>query len=82
VRLASQIIERGALVSSVVADSQAEKCGLQVNDVIVGCDDRKFESSDDFLNFMKETFEGQEVWVVLRRDGKEKFVNVKLGRWP
>lgn len=72
----------GALVGSVVQGSQAEACGFQVNDLIVGCDDRAFQSSDDFLNFMRESFEGQEVFVRIKRDGADRAIKVKLGRWP
>jgi WD40 repeat protein len=74
--------QAGALVSSVVAGSNAEKTGFQPNDVIVGCDDSKFESSDDFLNFMKGSAEGQEIWVKIKRDGTDRFIKAKLGRWP
>lgn len=72
----------GALVSSIVQGSQAEKCGFQANDLIVGCDEKKFESSDDFLNFMRETYEGQEIYVKFKRDGVERVMKAKLGRWP
>lgn len=72
----------GALVSSVVQGSQAEKSGFQANDLIIGCDDKKFESSDDFLNFMRETYEGQEIYVKFKRDGVERVTKAKLGPWP
>jgi WD40 repeat protein len=72
----------GALITAVVAGSQAEACGFQINDVIVGCDERSFGSSDDFLNFMRESSEGQEVYVRIKREGAEKIIKAKLGRWP
>lgn len=72
----------GALVGSVVSGSQAELCGLQPQDLIVGCDDRAFESSDDFLNFMRETIAGQEILIRIKRDGADRFIRAKLGRWP
>ncbi|GEM_PF-5526259 len=72
----------GALVGSVVEGSQAEALGFQANDLIVGCDDRLFASADDFLNFMRTTHEGQEVFVRIKRGGTEKAIKVKLGRWP
>jgi hypothetical protein len=72
----------GALVNSVIKESQAEQSGFLPNDIIVGCDDRKFTSSEDFLNFMKDSHEGQEVIVRIKRAGTDKVIKTKLGRWP
>ena len=73
--------EGGASVSSVVAGSQAEKLGFAEGDVIVGVDDVPVAKSDDFLNFMRQTFEGDEVLMRVKRDGAERVIRAKLGKW-
>ena len=69
----------GVLVSEVIEDCPAEKAGLQDGDVII-----KFqgENLDDYNALTKAvgTFSpGDEVEVVVLRDGKEKTLNVELG---
>ncbi len=69
----------GVLVSEVIEDSPAEKAGLQDGDVII-----KFqgEDLDDYKALTKAVGSfspGDEVEVVVLRDGKEKTLNVELG---
>jgi hypothetical protein len=44
-------------------------------------DDVAVAKSDDFLNFMRGTFEGDEVLMRVKRDGVERAVRAKLGKW-
>ncbi len=71
----------GALVGSVIEGSQAEGLGFQVGDLIVGVDAVDVKESDDFMNHMRGTFEGDEITLRVRREGRERFVRAKLGRW-
>lgn len=71
----------GALIGSVVVGSQAEAVGFQAGDVIIGVDAVTVDEADDFLNFMRATFEGDELTVRIRRDGEERWIRAKLGRW-
>jgi len=73
--------EGGALVSSIIAGSQAEALGLKAGDTIVGVDATDVLQSDDFLNFMRGTKEGDEITLKIKREGADKFIRAKLGRW-
>lgn len=71
----------GALINSVIDDTQAQKAGFRAGDVITGVNDVPVEKSEDFLNFMRQSREGDEVNVRLRREGASKLIRVKLGKW-
>jgi len=71
----------GALVQGVFKDSAAERSGFRVGDVIVGVDDVAIDRSDDFLNYMRRSHEGDDVHVKVHRDGETKIIRVKFGRW-
>ena len=71
----------GALVQGTYKDSAAERTGFQVGDVIVGVDDLAVEKSDDFLNYMRRSHEGDDLHVKITRGGESKIIRVKLGRW-
>ncbi len=71
----------GAVVSAVIEGTQAEKTGFQANDVITGVDEVPVEKSEDFLQYMRQSREGDEVNVKLRRGGATKVIRVKLGKW-
>jgi WD40 repeat protein len=73
--------ENGAKISSVVEDSQAKALGFAENDVIVGIEDVAVTKSDDFLNFMRGTLEGDEVLLKVKRAGEDRVFRAKLGRW-
>jgi WD40 repeat protein len=71
----------GALINAVLAGTQAEKTGFRDGDVILEANETPVRESDDFLQFMRRSREGDEVFIRLRRDGAPRVVRVKLGRW-
>ena len=71
----------GALVQGIFPDSPAEKTGFRVGDVIVGVDDVPVEKSEDFLNYMRRSHEGDDVHIKVKRADEIKVVRVKLSRW-
>jgi WD40 repeat protein len=71
----------GALVQGIFKDSAAERSGFRVGDVIIGVDDAAVDKSDDFLNYMRRSHEGDDVHVKIHRGGEMKIIRVKFGRW-
>jgi serine protease Do len=71
---------RGALVANVLRDSPAEKAGIQPGDVIVQWNGKPVESRDDLPLLVARSEIGQNVKVVLVRDGQRLELTVKVGR--
>lgn len=71
----------GVQVTGVTPGSEAERTGVQPNDVINQVDGRPVRETDDLLRFMRSTREGDEVEVRVDRAGAARLFRVKLGRW-
>jgi serine protease Do len=69
-------------IDEVGEGTPAEKAGLKVGDVIVGMDDAKLKSRSDLFEYMAKKKPNDEVTVVVKRDGEEKKIKVKLGKRP
>ncbi len=69
---------KGALVADVIADSPAEKSGLQRGDIIINFDGKNIEDSHDLPAKVAATPIGEDVAVTVLRDGKEKQLMVKI----
>jgi hypothetical protein len=72
----------GVKLDGVNEGSPAEKGGLRAGDVIVRFGDTKVEDINDFMDGLTKHKPGDEVEVVVRRDGKETPLKVKLGTRP
>lgn len=70
---------RGALVTSVVPGSAAERAGLEVSDVIVAVDADSVESGRDLRNIVGLLRLNQEVTLQVYRDGKKQSLNAVIG---
>jgi hypothetical protein len=80
--LASQLdIEgRGVMVVNVVGGSPADRAGFQPHDVILKIDGKVVEGEvGPAIDLIKSRKPGEEVGLVVLRDGKEKSISVKLG---
>jgi len=73
---------RGVLIGEVMPDSPAEKAGLQAGDIIVRLDDERVEDTVELRVSIEEHEEGDEVAVVVVRDGKEKTFRATLEESP
>ncbi len=72
----------GALIREVIADSPAEKAGLQVGDLITGVDDVPL-NADHSLTAVVGTFQpGDRVELTVVRGGKTLTINLTLGQQP
>ena len=70
---------RGALVSSVVEDSPADKSGIEVGDVIMDFDGKEVEEMRDLPRIVAETPAGSKARVEVWRDGKPRSLDVEVG---
>ena len=72
---------RGVLVEVVGPKSPAQKAGIQVGDVILTFDEQQVQDQYHLLHIVAATKVGKSVEVrVVREDGKERQLTVKLGR--
>jgi serine protease Do len=69
----------GALVSKVDPKGPAATAGIQRGDVIVQFDGKPVKRMEELPRLVASTPIGQEAEVVLKRDGKEKTFQVKVG---
>ena len=70
----------GAVIQMVAPDSAAAKAGLREGDVIAAIDDRPIKEQADLAAVMGTKAAGDKVRVAFKRDGKERAVDVVLGR--
>ena len=61
----------GALVAEVNAGSPAEAAGLEVGDVVVAVDDQPINGSEGLVGAVRDRSPGEQVAVVVVRDGQE-----------
>ncbi len=71
-------VESGALVSSVVAGSAAEKAGIQVDDIIISVNDERIDNSRELANAIGLKGSGEQVEIEFVRDGKRRHVTAEL----
>jgi serine protease Do len=69
-------------IDEITEGTPAEKAGLKVGDVIVAIDDSKLKNRTELFEFMAKKKPNDEVTVVVKRDGEEKKIKVKLGKRP
>lgn len=72
-------LQQGAIVTSVLADSAAEKAGVVVSDIIIEIDGRAIDSSRELRNTVGLMRQGKEVDLVLYRDGSKKTLRATIG---
>lgn len=70
---------QGVIVESVVEGSSAEDAGIEPGDVIVSVDDEDIVDSRDLRNRIGLAAIGDEVEVVVMRDGERKMIQATLG---
>ncbi len=69
----------GILVNSVLDDSPAEKAGIEDGDVIIEFAGREIEDSGDLAKAVGKTDPGDEVQIVVLRDGEQKTLTAEIG---
>lgn len=74
--------DRGVLVSEVVEDSPAEKAGLKTGDVIVKADGERIDGTLDLHEVIDEHEEGDQMELLVVRQGTEKKLKATLEERP
>jgi len=69
----------GALVTSVVPDSAADKAGIKTGDVITSFNGKEIQSSRELRNRVGGLAPGAKAKIVLMRNGKELSVTATIG---
>ena len=69
----------GAIITSVAADSPADKAGLKKDDVIIRIGKKKVDDQQDVFNIIGFTAPKTTIDIVVIRNGKEKTIEVLVG---
>jgi hypothetical protein len=70
--------DEGFVVMSVVPDGPAEQAGVQAGDVVIQLGDDKIADRDAIAQAILRHKAGDEVTVIVQRDGQEKMLKVTL----
>jgi serine protease Do/serine protease DegQ len=73
-------VDRGALITGVEAGSAAEEAGLQVDDIIIGVDDKRIDNNRELVNAIGLRGSGESVSIEFMRDGRRREVTAELGQ--
>jgi S1-C subfamily serine protease len=74
--------EGGAAVGSVIDDGPAQRAGLREGDVIVEIADRPVREPDDVSALVNARRPGDEVRLIVEREGERRTLTVTLGEQP
>ncbi len=78
----TQETEYGLMVVAVDPEGPAATSGLAAGDILVGIDDVRVDEGSSFLQLLMEHRPGDEVSLVVERDGQEQTIDVTLGTRP
>jgi S1-C subfamily serine protease len=73
---------QGALITQITADSPASEAGLETGDVVISVDDSVTDGAAGVIAAIRDREPGDEVEVVVVRDGKEQTFSVVLTERP
>nr|MBN2277405.1 PDZ domain-containing protein [candidate division Zixibacteria bacterium] len=72
--------DHGVVIKMLIPDSPADKAGLKQGDIILSFDGEKLADADQLIAAMKQHKDGDKVTLDIFRKGKEKQVEIVLGR--
>ena len=75
-------VPQGALIQDVVADSPADKAGVQKGDIIVTIDGQKLDQDKELSNIISSKKIGDRLNITLWRDGKTIYIKATLSSAP
>jgi len=73
---------RGAMIMQIVNGSPAQRCGLQIQDIIAAIDDDVLQDSTDVLEIISAKAPGSKVKLLIRRDGRKVNIEAVLASRP
>ena len=77
--VAFRMVDKGALIETVIAGSPAEAAGLQVNDIITEVNGRAVTEMQPLNQHIRRYAPGDMVRLSVLRDGRERTLNARLG---
>jgi C-terminal processing protease CtpA/Prc len=72
----------GVLVSRVVDGGPADRAGVERGDVIASVDGRAIRTPQELTRTIRDSRVGQEISMVVMRDGRRRTLDVRLGHRP
>ncbi|MCF7887045.1 MAG: Do family serine endopeptidase [Candidatus Omnitrophica bacterium] len=72
----------GVIAVKVYQDSPAQRGGLKEGDLILAYNQKPIQTTRDLVRMVIETEVGQKANLLILRNGKEKNINVKIGKKP
>ena len=78
----SQETEYGLMVVEIDPAGPAASAGLQAGDLLIGIDDLRVDETTSFLQLLMQHRPGDEVSLVVERNGEELAIDVTLGTRP
>ncbi len=72
----------GALIAEVMPGSPAEKGGLQSGDIVLSYEGEPINLSSDLPPKVGRTTVGEQARITVMREGRERTLNVEIGRLP
>ena len=72
----------GIVIQDVVPDGPAAKPGLKADDVVVKLNGKEVTDLQEFVKAVRATKVGDELKLVVKREGKEKEIKIKVGKKP
>ncbi len=73
---------RGIVIGDVVKDTAAEKAGLKKGDIILKLGEKVVEGPRKLVEMLAKLSPGDEVALLVERDGWQKTIKAKLGKRP
>jgi serine protease Do len=74
--------KEGVIAVKVYQDSPAQRGGLKEGDLILAYNQKPIQTTRDLVRMVAETEVGQKADLLILRNGKEKNINVKIGKKP
>ena len=72
-------VDEGVLIEAVSSNTAAEEAGIKAGDILMSWNSKEIDGPGGLMNFLRESKPGDEVEVVLFRDGKTmETVQIKL----
>lgn len=72
----SKVSDRQIIVAQIESNSPAKQAGVHLSDEIISLDGQVFDTADDYIDYSRGN-EGQEMTLVVKRDGKEQTFNIQ-----
>lgn len=75
-------VEKGALISEIVAGAPAEQAGIKVGDIVIKIDDQDMASMENVSGYLAEHRPGDKIKVTYIRDKESHDIEIELTKRP